>query len=168
MDKNEVIEYLTKTFQDKDWFAEAGIDVATKRITVYVHKMNAEVYESVPSMLHEFQIMLAFVGFLRAASDKFTEDLTKPKFGSSLVTKPVIEDVSEFAEMVNDGPPLIEELDRLEKICGSNMLQDIFYEVHDGKNAVTNLSSRFPEVREALETLYANYGFDVLYEELDG
>lgn len=168
MDKNEVMKQLTETFKDKDWFGEVGLCEKTKRITVYAHYMNLEVMTSVPDYVGGFQIMLAFMGYLKASSSVYTQDLTKPSFSTPSVTKPLIEDVSDFAELVNEGPELIPELDRLEKICGSNMLQDIFYEVHDGKNAVTNLSSRYPEVREALEVLYSNYGFDVIYEELDG
>jgi hypothetical protein len=63
---------------------------------------------------------------------------------------------------------LIKELDRLERICGSNHMQDIFYEVHDQDNAVTNLSSKFPDVRRRMESLYKKYGFDIIYEEMDG
>lgn len=63
---------------------------------------------------------------------------------------------------------LTDELDRLERLCGSNILQDIFYEVHDKTNAVTNLSAKFPEVRGRVEKLYDKYGFDIIYEELDG
>lgn len=63
---------------------------------------------------------------------------------------------------------LTDELDRLERLCGSNILQDIFYEVHDKTNAVTNLSAKFPEVRGRVERLYDKYGFDIIYEELDG
>jgi hypothetical protein len=63
---------------------------------------------------------------------------------------------------------LTDEIDRLERICGSNILQDIFYEIQDGKNAVTNLSAKFPEVRTRMQKLYDKYGFDIIYEELDG
>lgn len=63
---------------------------------------------------------------------------------------------------------LTDEIDRLERICGSNILQDIFYEIQDGKNAVTNLSAKFPEVRARMQKLYDKYGFDIIYEELDG
>jgi hypothetical protein len=63
---------------------------------------------------------------------------------------------------------LTDELDRIERSCGSNVLQDIFYEVHDGTNAVTNLSARYPEVRQRVQKLYDKYGFDTIYEELDG
>jgi hypothetical protein len=63
---------------------------------------------------------------------------------------------------------LIKELDRLEKICGSNPLQDIFYEIHDGDNCVTNLSIKYPDVSSSMRRLYDEYGFDVIYEELDG
>jgi hypothetical protein len=63
---------------------------------------------------------------------------------------------------------LTDELDRLERLCGSNILQDIFYETHDQNNAVTNLSAKYPEVRQRIQKLYDKYGFDVIYEELDG
>lgn len=63
---------------------------------------------------------------------------------------------------------LTDELDKLERLCGSNILQDIFYEVHDKGNAVTNLSAKFPEVRQRMEKLHDKYGFDIIYEELDG
>jgi hypothetical protein len=63
---------------------------------------------------------------------------------------------------------LEDELDSLEKICGSNCLQDIFYEIQDGRNAVTNHSLHYPDVRSRMEKLYLKYGFDVIYESLDG
>jgi hypothetical protein len=79
--------------------------------------------------------------------------------------EPVVTHVTQEEVNIDD---LISDLDDLEDICGSNVLQDIFYEVHDGKNAVTNWSSKFPEVRIALDKLYSTYGFDLIYEELDG
>lgn len=62
---------------------------------------------------------------------------------------------------------LTDELDRLEKLCGSNILGEIFFEENDGKNAVTNLSAKYPEVRKRIHRLYELYGFDVIYEELE-
>lgn len=62
---------------------------------------------------------------------------------------------------------LTDELDKLERICGSNILSDIFFETHDKGNAVTNLSAKFPDVRQRMENLYSNYGFDIIYDELE-
>lgn len=59
------------------------------------------------------------------------------------------------------------ELDSLEKQCGSNILGEIFFEIKDGRNAVTNLSVKFPKVREAMEKLYDEYGFNAIYDELE-
>jgi hypothetical protein len=47
-----------------------------------------------------------------------------------------------------------------------NLLENIFYEVHDGKNSITEYSAMVPQLREEMEKLYHIYGFDVLYEEL--
>lgn len=80
---------------------------------------------------------------------------------------PVEEELSQVIE--NKSLQFLQNsLEKLEKDCGSFVLQDIFYEIHDGKNAVTNNSTRYPEVRKKLEKLYREYGFDVIYDELDG
>lgn len=60
------------------------------------------------------------------------------------------------------------ELDRLERQCGPNILFDIFFEIHDGKNAVTNLGTKFPDVHRVMQGLYHEYGFDPIYNELEG
>ena len=61
---------------------------------------------------------------------------------------------------------LCNELSSLKTICGGNILSDIFYEIHDGKNAITNLSTKFPDVRNSMEKLYDKFGFDIIYEQL--
>lgn len=83
-------------------------------------------------------------------------------------TAPTVDEVVGTEEEEKSILYLQKELDRLEKQCGSYTLQDIFYEVHDQKNAVTNASERYLEVRKSLEKLYKLYGFDTIYEELDG
>lgn len=59
------------------------------------------------------------------------------------------------------------ELEKLEKICGTHTLSEIFFEEHDADRAITNISARYPEVRKSIHKLYQTYGFDLLYEELE-
>lgn len=157
---SEILNYLSQTFKDRDWFFDVGVDQFNRPV-VYVKYMCHETLHDVPDSVGGKQVLVHFAASKTARRDQFTEDLTKPKL------VPV-------AELAPPPPPapdvddLCDELDRLEKICGSNTLQHIFYEVHDGDNAVTSYSPKFPEVREALDKLYATFGFDVIYEELDG
>ena len=125
----------------------------------YLRKyLNVEVWNSVPDKLGSRYVVTHFAS-------------AKPK--APLPVQEAVKYVEPLEEYADEKTPdiasLIRELERLEKVCrGSNTLQDIFYEVHDGKNAVTNLRMQYPQVADAMEDLLRVYGFDVIYEELDG
>jgi hypothetical protein len=166
---NEV--WLTEKLKDYDWFHSVGLDVFG-RLVVYVNYLNLDVYNNVPDTISGQRLLIHFASNKEAKRDQFTGSERK-----TLPSLPVIEmdviDITDEVELLEDESPpdlrsLTNELDRLEKICGSHIMQDIFYEVHDGGNAVTNLSVKFPEVRSGIEKLYQRYGFDVIYEEMDG
>lgn len=170
MDTNKAITQLTQLYSNKDWFSHVDTD-HLKRYVIYVKYMSEETM-AIPDTYEGTRVTVAF-----AASDP---KVLKAKYGtpktlsevraelypaSVVVPKPEVEKET-FEE--SDVDDLIFELDRLERLCGSKALQDIFYEVHDGKNAVTNVSDKFPYVRSCMDKLYNNFGFDVIYEELDG
>lgn len=159
MEMNEVLDHLSQMFKGRDWFFDVGVDQFGRPV-VYAKYMCHETLHDVPDSVGGKQVLVHFAASKTAQRDQFTENLTKPKL------TPVVESVP--PPPAPDVEDLCDELDRLEKICGSNTLQHIFYEVHDGNNAVTSYSPKFPEVREALDRLYATFGFDVIYEELDG
>src|SRR5678816_1186715 len=178
MDVNPGLETLADLFKTRDWFDSVGTD-PYGRLVVYVKYMCHETLHDIPDLVANRQVLVHFAASKTARADQFTNQPTEEHAPFPLVTK--IEDVTKEVELVDDDgivelpsnfleydvSDLCKEIDRLEKMCGSNCLQDIFYEVHDGRNAVTNLSSKYPEVRAALERLYNEYGFDVIYEELD-
>lgn len=186
MERSEAMEQLTQKFKGLDWFHSVGLD-QYGRIVVYAHWINSEIYKLVPDNVGKFQILLHFAGSLTATREQFVESPQAP--GSTLKTFVEATKVAQangidtgFASMADEFEEVVspeveenksilhlqKELDRLEKACGSYTLQDIFYEIQDGKNAVTNLSSRYPEVHLAMKKLFDEYGFDVIYEELDG
>jgi hypothetical protein len=151
------VKELDEMLSSHDWFHSAGKD-EFGRLVVYVNWMSKDILgDLVPREISGNQVVVHFASFKLATREKYTDCPTKAK---ELI--PLSED-EESVDLVN----LIKELDRLEAICGSNMLQDIFYEIHDQKNAVTNLSSKFPQVRNAMEKLYNEYGFDIIFEEMD-
>lgn len=139
-----------------DWFcsAELGKD---NRFIVYVNKMDLSVWNAVPPSLDGKQVLVHW---------QPSESPVKQETFSVYV------DSAKADFLESDDVDLIvfiqEELDKLERGCGTKNLSDIFYEIHDGKNAVTDVGRMYPDVVKRLTDLYNTYGFDVLYNELDG
>jgi hypothetical protein len=165
MDTTEGLDLLARLCHGKDWFYQVGMD-SFGRYVVYTHYMSYDILRDVPDTVSDRQVLVHFVSSKLANRNQFTETIQRPAFLEDVI------DITNEAILIDDDPAdiaiLTADLDRLEKTCGSHIMQDIFYEVHDGTNAVTNLSAKFPEVRESMEKLYAKYGFDVIYEEMDG
>lgn len=179
MDAKEALVQLRHLYQGKDWFADVGTD-QFGRYVVYIKYMCPETISGIVDYHEGVQVVVHFDMSKTATRDQFTSNLSAP--GASLkqyvaadyakpIEAPWVEmkgDVTEPAEEDKSLRHLTDELDKLEKLVGTNILQDIFYEIHDGPNSVTNLSSRYPIVRKSLDRLYDEYGFDVIYEEMDG
>lgn len=166
MDTNERLNSLAHLCQGQDWFQQVGVD-EFGRLIVYVKYLSLEVYQSVPNKIDNVSVLVHFASSKEASREKFVSTKNAAPFVEEII------DITDEAELLEDESPpdlrsLINELDRLEKICGSNIMQDIFYELHDGINAVTNLSVKFPEVHQGMKKLYQKYGFDIIYDELDG
>lgn len=176
MKKDEVVSWLTNLCQDKDWFHSVGFD-QYGRAVVYVKYMDGDVLRFVPDWTEDHKQVLCH--FAASAPNAKNELISKPHPQSNIVGF-TVEDIEFFTgtlpmhSLAQEKKPevnvraLTDELDRLEKSCGTNVLQDVFYETHDKGNAVTNLSARFPEIRQRMQKLYDKYGFDVIYNELDG
>ena len=184
MDFNEGLNFLANLCKGKDWFAEVGTD-QYGRFVVYVNFMCHETLHNIPDTVAGKQVLVHFIASKTATREQFVETPgPKPSIVSEFIQKAkeaqaqgIDVGVGQMLDELDVGSMnteelsmrhLEDELDRLEKMCGSNCLQDIFYEIRDGRNAVTNHSTRYPEVRTRLEKLYNEYGFDVIYESLDG
>lgn len=184
MDLNEGMEYLRNLYKDKEWFHSVGQD-QYGRIVVYIHHSTHETLHDIPDRVANKQVLVHFAGSLCLNKDQYVntptnsiaafsiaefkqavQEAREKGFDTGLLSTMDDETIEVFEDLSQRR--LEDELTRLEKSCGSNALQDIFYEIRDAHNAVTNLSARYPDVREALEKLYEQYGFDVIYENLDG
>ena len=174
IDDNEV--WLADQCQGQPWFSEIGRD-QYGCLVVYVKYMDKTVIT--PDFTPDGrQVKCHYATSLLTNKNKYLNSLEsptalKPHVPTQLSAHPNtdIDVVTEVVGTEDEEKSILylqKELDRLERQCGSYTLQDIFYEVHDQKNSVTNLSSRYPEVRKGLERLYKLYGFDTIYEELDG
>ena len=165
MNINEALDQLRQSFSEYDWFSDVGLD-EYKRPVIYAKRINKEVLSVVPDKIGDFYVYVHFASFKTATREAFVEDKSRTRL--FVAPKAVQVEPEKEDEVPPDMAFLTTELDRLERVCGSNILQDIFYETHDGSNAVTNLSARYPDVKEGVQRLYKMYGFDVVYEELDG
>ena len=179
MEIDSSLEALRNLCQEHDWFSDTGVD-EYGRLVVFIKYQCEATLRDIPASINGKQILVHFASSLTATREKYTDQdmpvrTCNPSTPPPPSTDSKLELVDEteyslyYAKHSVSVDDLVQELDRLEKICGSNILQDIFYEIHDGSNnAVTNLSSKYPEVRDMMEKLYDEYGFDIIYEELDG
>jgi hypothetical protein len=167
MDLHEGMSQLSQKYKGKDWFNDIGTD-NLGRCVVYINYTCHETLRDIPDQIAGKQVVVHFATSRDISKDKF---VTRPQAISiplyvplaDMIKLPPEEDESEDKSLRH----LTDELDRMEKICGTNTLGEIFFEIHDKSNAVTNLSARYPEVSRVMQKLYDDYGFDVLYEEIE-
>lgn len=186
-DEDPTLWSLAILYQDRDWYGDVGYDQFGRPV-VYV---KYECHETICNIVDRCGGKQVLVHLLASHTAKANDFMNKPQEAGYLLTfKPSTEcavskmSVScesclpDFNESLSDEEEedrrlelsvqiLTDELDRLERICGTNILGEIFFECHDKNNAVTNLSIKFPEVRRAMDKLYDQYGFDLLYDELE-
>ena|ERR1700722_14729619 len=153
METDKALSELRSTYQHKDWFADVGTD-PFGRVVVYVSRMNYETLHDIPDYVGDKQVVVHFNASNKATREQFTNQI------GPIYKTPIVEPEEELTALQH-------ALDELELICGSHNLQDIFYEIHDQNNAITDVSSKYPKVREVMEILFDQYGFDVIYEELE-
>lgn len=179
MEIQDGLKLLATKYSTYDWYDSVGLD-RYGRYIVYVTTMNFDVMNTVQHFLEKKQVLISYANskpenvknYITQYDPTKKDPLHFLDFLDEIVSE-WTESKSDLSKTVDEGEPIdIEELtsnlDRLERICGSHGLQDIFYEVHDGKNAVTNLGAKYPEVKRDMQKLYNQYGFDIIYEELDG
>ncbi len=150
------------TVSQYDWFKGTGKDQYGRHI-VYCSRMDYLTISKIPDKIDGKQVVFHY--HYPQLNYVYHEPLTIKQVEPKAKPAPKVEEIE---VSVPDIDYLIKELDQLEKMCGTNILDAIFYEVHDRHNAVTNLSEKYPLVRDKMEELYTEFGFDLIYEEMDG
>lgn len=154
---NKELTDFVNILDQYDWFCDAELD-DSGRFIVYVDKMDFEFIKNTPDKIDGHQILFHFAASQPSQSITFKHK-TLVSCSTNNLKQFVLEDEEYF-----DLDYLVKELARLQNICGSVILEGIFFEEHDGENAITNVSSRFPSVREDMHLLYNKYGFDLIYD----
>lgn len=138
----EQLQQLKDSLSNNPWFYDVRLDTFNRTV-VYVHYMNQEVFHSIRMITDS--ACIHYASYAQCTKEKYVDNLS--------------------GEL--DVDHLSSEIDYLQSICKADLLKDIFYEIHDGDDAVTNFSSTSPEVRDMLQSLYNTYGYDLLYEKLE-
>jgi hypothetical protein len=159
---NEELTAFLCLLEQHDWFCDAEIDTLG-RFVVYVDRMDIPFIGSTPDRIGGYHVLFHFIASQPISKEPLVA-VPLVKNEPIILSKEVLEpeDIS-YIDLLY----LHSELDKLEKICGANILADLFFESHDNKNAVTNLTAKFPEIRKCVDSLYETYGFDIIYENLE-
>lgn len=160
MDSNKnlsILDDLKKRLCQYHWFFDVGLDQFSRPV-VYVHSMNIDIINKIYQVSSKDMPLIHFAGSLTCSRFSYTKEIKKDL--NSENKEDIINDDDNLSY------DLYNELSELKDICGGNILSDIFYEVHDGKNAITHLSTKFPDIRNSMEKLYDKYGFDIIYDLL--
>lgn len=155
------IAALERYLKGFDWFHSIGVDPYGRHV-VYVQYMNIDTLTTVPDYCDGKQVLIHFAASLTSKADDFKVNVSpaKPQLETWIAPElptgdlPVL-DLSEIEDLLKTGP------------ITKPALIDMFYEIHDGDDAVTFVSESFPKEREKLEALYNTYGFDVLHDLLE-
>lgn len=152
------LDQLSSSLKFQDWFDSVGLDQFNRPV-IYVKYMNLSVLTSIPDTYNNLQVLCNFIQSKNVNRESFVERFAS---ASSALRAEEYDD-----HTTRDMSYLTKELDKLEKVCGTLTLGDIFFEAHDKDNAISNFSVKFPDVRKSIDKLYAIYGFDVIYEQLE-
>lgn len=139
---------LEKRFGDRDWFHSVGKD-QYGRVVVYIKYACQETLLDIPDRVDGKQVLVHLAGYLLASREVFVAGPNKP-----------VKPEADVDILTRDVKTLVNDL-------GKGKVRDIFYEIHDGAGALTQLSDMHPYARECLEKLYDEYGFDVLFDLLE-
>lgn len=145
------LENLKKSLEAQKWYSEMGVD-NFGRVVVYVKYMDKDIWAHVPDTVDASQVLIHFVSSKNASRDNFVEKLQWGRLPA--------EDDELSVDYLRD------QLMLFERQCGKATLRDLFHEVHDSDDGVTNFSVVFPSVFHSMKKLYNSFGFDVLAEEL--
>ena len=158
---------LLSSFKDKPWFHSIVPD-KSGRLAVLVKEMNLTVLQEIPSFKNNIQILVHFAPPTPPVVSNQTLYVNQEDILEELEDDDLFEiDDTAVTPVARKPEALMNSIDELIGQSNYNIVSDIFYEIHDGSNAVTNLSVKKPEIKAALEKLYLEFGFQAIEKELD-
>jgi hypothetical protein len=168
-DNQHVIDQLTENLTPYNWFAGKVMQdpSANNSVIVYVHYMSGDVLQIVPDKIDGVGVAVHFLSSCPTEIKDYVNRVnvsSMPKLDKFVGTRVPL---SAVPKEVRDEPNLQEILWNLTRECGRDNLISVFFEVHDGDDAVTNVSEEYPMVRKAMEKLYVETDCETLMDALN-
>lgn len=142
----DLVNSLGSNVVNSDWFD--SIELIDNKVLVYVKEMNLGILQEIPQKIDNKHVFVHFLSSKNVSIDDY-------------VNVEIIDN-----ETSSDYQQLHSELSDMRKYCSYETILDIFYEVHDKDNSITNESKLYPFVKESMEMLYDKFGFDVIHDEI--
>ncbi len=165
---NTELDDFVKSVEKYNWFCDFYLD-NNKKLIIYVSYMDMKFISLVPQKISGTQILFHFIES-KPVYKKHCAFCDKSCVNTlsvcSFHDKPHDEESNGYFSYEDGLNFLFDQIDHLEEICGYEILQDIFFEVCDGDDAVSNYSEEFPDVREELDSLVESFGIDILYDKI--
>lgn len=144
-----LVTNLDNSIVNSDWFD--SIEIINNKILVYVKEMSLDILQAIPQKIDGKPVFVHFLSSKNVSIDHYVD---KKDFGSTTQSG------SEY-QMLHC------ELSDMRKLCDYSSILDIFYEIHDGDNAITSFSEEYPMIKESMKVLYNKYGFDPIFKEIN-
>lgn len=121
-----------------DWFSD--VESTDKQVVFYVKYMNSQVFTLVPDSVDKKNVLIHFIHSKNVKKDNF---ITTYQFNDELLNVKLKSLIEEF---------------------GDSVTEYVFYEIHDGSNKITFVAEQIPKLKEHMQKLYDEYGFDIIHD----
>lgn len=163
LDVNSVgLNQLANMYKDKDWYHSVGFD-KYGRYVLYIKYTCNETLHDLPDFVFGKQLLVHFGASATAKRDQFVENLQSVgRIMSANLSKQLSQEDNEELSNTELETAIIALIAK----WNADLISEIFFEIHDGPNALTQISEEYPQIRATLEKLYDKYGFDMIHEKL--
>lgn len=134
--------------KSQKWFHSIDNDSFGRHI-VYVHQMNSDIFSAIPEELDGKKVLVYYATSRDVKLDKYKNTISEP------------DNDSLYLDEINSA------IKELFFVLPTDIVTHIFFEIHDGKNHVTNYGEKYPSVKNTVQKLYDKYGFDILFEQFE-
>lgn len=138
------IAKIKEIYDQFDWFE--SVNIKDNKVFIYVNKMSGDIFEKIPDKFNGKPVKIHYQQSKDCNSGNYLKHYT-------------------FESLDHDFK-LIEFVQKNTEIYGRRVMANMFYEIHDGENCLTNLKIKYPHLHTEMLIFYENYGYLSLVREL--
>jgi hypothetical protein len=157
------LDQLNRLLDPYSWFDEAVIE--GYRYIVYVFEMGSHVDPHIPDTIAGHQVLVHYAN-AKPGGTSYVNTVNASSLKTYVPGDDLERETDQSSHEEHDMLPLYQALDQLDVQCGPYILSDLLAEICDGKEALTNLRTRYPKAYQQLAVLYLEYGFKAIDDYL--